>query len=345
MNHILDKTLQELSEYMVSIGEPAYRGKQIYQWIFHKRIQSFEQMTNVSKKLREKLEQDFVLHTFRHEDQLVSHECATRKYLFRTHDGHYIESVLIPDGERKTLCISSQVGCSLGCAFCATGMMGYYRNLTAGEILEQIIQAEYLSGERITNIVFMGMGEPFLNFPRVIQAAQVMADPEGFAIRRRRITISTSGIVPKIRQLADENQPVGLAVSLHAPNQQIREQLMPIAKKYSYDELMESIRYYTRKTRKRVTFEYILIEGINDEEKHARELIGRLAGIPSKINLIPYNDVGAGFRAPDETRINRFIQVLLSSPVTVTLRKSRGHDIQAACGQLSTRYMMEHRDD
>ncbi|GAB4183976.1 MAG: bifunctional tRNA (adenosine(37)-C2)-methyltransferase TrmG/ribosomal RNA large subunit methyltransferase RlmN [Calditrichia bacterium] len=339
MKHILDYTEQQLVDFFTSIDEKSFRAKQTYKWIFHKKVSDFDEMTNLSKELRQFLKENFLLRALENQKNLMSNECDTSKYLFKTIDGHFIETVLIPEKDRRTLCISSQVGCSLACSFCATGRMGYFRNLTMGEIIEQIIQTEILSGEKITNIVFMGMGEPFLNYPRVMEAASIMSDPEGLALRKSRITISTSGIVPKIIQMADEKRPYGLALSLHAPDQETREKIMPVAKKFPLEEVMESVYYYYKQTKNRPTYEYILLDEINDSPEHAKKLKKILAKTPAKINLIPYNDVGAGFRAPSNEKIDRFIQVLLDSPITVTLRKSRGSDIQAACGQLSTTYM------
>jgi 23S rRNA (adenine2503-C2)-methyltransferase len=343
--HILDLPIDQLLETVTEMGLEKYRARQIYQWLYNKKVQSFDSMTNLSKEVRRTLSEQYDLFVLEPVRNLKSNECDTSKYLFKTRDGHYIESVLIPEKDRRTLCISSQVGCSLDCKFCATGMMGFYRNLTAGEIIEQVIRSEAIAGEKITNIVFMGMGEPFLNYDRVMNVCRVLADPEGMAIKRRRITISTSGIIPKIIQLAEENHPVGLAISLHAPNQEIREQIMPIARKFPFNELMESIYYYYQKTKRRPTYEYILIRGLNDQVEHAKILRKILSRTPAKINLIPYNDVGAGFQASTPEQIDRFIRILLDSPITVTLRKSRGSDIQAACGQLSTKYMMKQESE
>ncbi len=337
----LDKAA--LREQMVAIGEPAFRGDQLYKWLYNKQVDSFEAMSNLPKSLRQQLGEHFSLSTL----TLVAREVSadgTEKYLWELQDGHRIESVLIPEERRTTLCISSQVGCALACAFCATGKMGFLRNLTTGEIVEQVLAAQRLSQHRITNVVFMGMGEPFLNYKRVIQAARILGDPEGVAIANRRITISTSGIVPAIRQFARDKEPYGLAISLHSPFQTIREQIMPIAEKFHLRELLDSAREYVQQWRhKRITFEYVLLNGVNDRPEDARELIRLLSPLRAKLNLIPYNDCDLGFEAPGEERIQRFLEPLMRAPFTVTVRKNRGNDISAACGQLYVKTAQKER--
>ena len=337
----LDKAA--LREQMIAIGEPAFRGDQLYKWLYNKQVDTFEAMSNLPKGLREQLAQQFSLSTL----QLLAREISadgTEKYLWQLQDGHRIESVLIPEERRTTLCISSQVGCALACTFCATGKMGFLRNLSSGEIIEQVLAAQRLSKHRITNVVFMGMGEPFLNYKRVIQAARILGDPEGVAIANRRITISTSGIVPAIRQFAQDKEPYGLAISLHSPFQNIREQIMPIAEKFHLRELLESAREYIQQWRhKRITFEYVLLKGINDRPEDARELIRLLSPLRAKLNLIPYNDCDLGFEAPEAERIQRFLEPLMRAPFTVTVRKNRGNDISAACGQLYVKTAQKER--
>ncbi len=340
---IVGYSRSQLRELLTRMGQPAFRGDQIYKWLYNKQVDTFDAMTNLPRSLREALADQFQLSSLR----LVTREVSldgTEKYLWELHDGHRIESVLIPEDRRTTLCISSQVGCALACAFCATGKMGFLRNLTTGEIVEQVLAAQRMSSHKITNVVFMGMGEPFLNYKRVIQAAQIMGDPEGIAIANRRITISTSGIVPAIRQFAEEKQPYGLAISLHSPFQNIRQQIMPIAEKFHLSELLESAREYVSQWRhKRITFEYVLLSGVNDRPEDARELIRLLSPLRAKLNLIPYNDCDLGFQAPNDDRLNRFLEPLMRAPFTVTVRKNRGNDISAACGQLYVKTMEGER--
>jgi len=333
----------QLAEILAEFKEPAFRALQIYKWLHHHNVDSFEEMTNIPKGLRHVLSEKYRIKTFELSRRESSAD-GTEKFLWKLWDCKYIESVLIPDGDRNTLCISSQVGCSLGCHFCATGLMGLIRNLTVGEIVEQILQVNALTGKKITNVVFMGMGEPFMNYPRVIQASKIMADPEGMAIAGRRITISTSGIVPRIYDFADQNHPFGLAISLHAPEQTLREQLMPIAKKFPLEELIKVARYYLSKhKRRRITFEYVVLEGVNDSLETATKLIKLLSGLRCKLNIIPYNDTALGYHAPSGERLQTFVSELMKAPFTVTVRKSRGQDIAAACGQLFVEATAETR--
>lgn len=326
---------EQINELLAPFGEPAFRGKQIYKWIHHQNVDSFDEMTNLTKQLRQTLKEHFVLKTFKLASRQVATD-GTEKYLFRLPDNRHIESVLIPEEKRNTICISSQVGCSLGCKFCATGQMGLLRNLTSGEIVEQVLQVRQHSGHRITNVVFMGMGEPFMNYPRAVQASRILSDPEGGAIAARRITFSTSGIVPKIYQFTDDELPFGLAISLHAPNQRVRESIMPLAHKFPLDDLMKSVYYYMKaKKRHRVTFEYVLLNGVNDSEEHARELISLLSPIRCKLNVIPCNQNYLGFNPPPPERLEKFVAVLMKAPFTVTVRRNRGEEITAACGQLA----------
>jgi 23S rRNA (adenine2503-C2)-methyltransferase len=327
----------ELSELLHSWDQPEYRAKQIYKWIHHQNVDGFDEMTNLSKSLRNRLSENFRLKTLSLHQREIAAD-GTEKYLWKLYDDRFIESVLIPETRRNTICISSQVGCSLGCKFCATGTMGLIRNLTTGEIVEQVLQIKKLSKHRITNVVFMGMGEPFMNYHRSVQAAQILGDPEGLAIAGKRITISTSGVAPKIIQYADEKLPFGLAISLHAPTQELRESIMPIAKKFPLDELLESAKYYTSaKKRNRITFEYVLLHGINDSVQQAKELIKLLSPLRCKLNLIPCNQNDLGYVPPSDEEVNRFAQNLMQAPFAITVRKNRGEDITAACGQLAVK--------
>lgn len=327
----------ELSELLHSWDQPEYRTNQIYKWLHHQNVDGFDEMTNLSKSLRNRLSENFRLKTLLLHQREIAAD-GTEKYLWKLYDDRFIESVLIPETRRNTICISSQVGCSLGCKFCATGTMGLIRNLTTGEIVEQVLQIKKLSKHRITNVVFMGMGEPFMNYHRSVQAAQILGDPEGLAIAGKRITISTSGVAPKIIQYADEKLPFGLAISLHAPTQELRESIMPIAKKFPLDELLESAKYYTSaKKRNRITFEYVLLHGINDSVQQAKELIKLLSPLRCKLNLIPCNQNDLGYVPPSDEEVNRFAQTLMQAPFAITVRKNRGEDITAACGQLAVK--------
>jgi len=335
MQSLLGLTKTEISEILKPFQQPAYRADQIFKWIHHHNIDSFEEMSNISKEFRRLLTEHFFIKTLHLAEKKIATD-GTEKYLWKLSDGKYVESVLIPEKRRNTLCISSQVGCSLGCHFCATGTMGLLRNLTPGEIVEQVLRVNQLSQNRITNVVFMGMGEPFMNYPRVIQACKILGDPEGAAIATKRITISTSGVVPKIFQYTDDKLPYGLAVSLHAPDQALREKIMPIAHKFPLDSLMDSIRYYMKaKKRNRITFEYVLLHGINDTPSEARQLISLLSPIRCKLNLIPCNQNYLGFNPPSAEALEEFVTMMMKAPFTVTVRKNRGEDITAACGQLA----------
>jgi 23S rRNA (adenine2503-C2)-methyltransferase len=266
---------------------------------------------------------------------------GTRKYLFGLHDGHFIESVLIPDPPRYTLCVSSQVGCALGCKFCLTGALGFKRNLNAAEIVDQIcrVQEDLESSKRITNLVFMGMGEPLANYEAVLRAIKVLIDPNGLAFSHRRITLSTAGLVPQLYRLGQDS-PVNLAISLHAPDDNLRSQIMPINRTYSLSKLMAACRDYPLPPRKRITFEYILMEGVNDHPRQAKELVKLLQGVKAKINLIPFNPhPGSPFKKPSEEGILAFQDVLQRAQLTAIIRQSRGADIGAACGQLAAKYL------
>ncbi|MFZ0390923.1 MAG: 23S rRNA (adenine(2503)-C(2))-methyltransferase RlmN [Calditrichia bacterium] len=326
---------QEIAGLLQPLNLASYRADQIYKWIHFKNIDSFEEMTNLPLQLRRKLNEYFSLKTLRLDRQEVSAD-GTEKYLWLLPDGRRIESVFIPENRRNTVCISSQVGCSLGCRFCATGSMGLVRNLSSGEIVEQVLQIKRISRHPVTNIVFMGMGEPFMNYSRTINAAKILGDSEGVAIANKRITISTSGVVPKINQFTDEALPFGLAISLHAPNQELRRQIMPIADKFPLPELMESVYYYMRAgKRNRVTFEYVLLEGVNDSPAEARQLISLLSPVRCKLNIIPCNQNDLGYRAPSPERMEQFTSAIMKAPFAVTIRKNRGEDILGACGQLA----------
>jgi 23S rRNA (adenine2503-C2)-methyltransferase len=332
---LIGKRADEIAFILGNLGEPGYRARQIYQWIHHHNVDSFEEITSISKSLRQTLFDNFLLHTLTMVKQQTAGD-GTIKFLWRLPDDRHIESVLIPELKRNTICISSQVGCPLDCHFCATGNMGLVRNLSPGEIVDQVLSIKKLTNLIITNVVFMGMGEPFLNYARSIKACKILGDPEGVGIAQNKITISTSGIIPKIYQYTEEKNPYNLAISLHAPNQEIRQKIMPIAFKFPLPELMESIRYYTNvHKRNRVTFEYVLLHGVNDSAKEAKELISLLSPIRCKLNIIPCNKNNLGFKSPSNLHLEKFMAILTHAPFAVTLRKNRGEDITAACGQLA----------
>jgi 23S rRNA (adenine2503-C2)-methyltransferase len=331
---IIELSDEELIHYVESKNQPKYRVDQIVKGMFHQKYKSFNEFSDISKEFRMQLEKDFSLRTFKLIDKIVSEKDGTTKFLWRLQDGKKIESVIIYDRDRVTFCISSQVGCPLDCQFCATGKMGLLRNLSISEIIEQVLQMLTFTENRLTNIVFMGMGEPLLNFENVIKAADLLTDSQGIALGNRRITISTSGIAKNIRRLADENIPYALAVSLNAVNQEMRESIMPIAKKYHLETLLAAVKYYVQKTKKTVTFEYVLMKNINDSLHHAKELIKITHGIKSKINVIPCNSDDPKYQPPSEEKIAEFDYFVNKKQKTVTVRNRKGWDIKAACGQL-----------
>lgn len=324
------------------MNEPSYRANQIATWIYRKRVSSFDSMSDLPQRLRE-----FLKDKFAYSDlevvRMLGGKDATRKFLFRLSDGNLIESVLIPASpalygsrsDRRTICVSTQVGCAYGCKFCASGLDGWKRNLSADEIVDQIITVEREAGERIDNIVFMGMGEPLANFENLLQAIRILNAPWGIGIGARHITVSTSGLVPQIRKLADQPLQIRLAVSLHGATDEVRSQIMPINRKYNVEALFDACRYYNSRRKQRITFEYILIANVNDTVDQARALAKRAYDLEAKVNLIPYNTVeGLGWIRPPRPQQESFLAVLRSAGVPATLRREKGHDIAAACGQL-----------
>ncbi|MCJ7497444.1 MAG: 23S rRNA (adenine(2503)-C(2))-methyltransferase RlmN [candidate division Zixibacteria bacterium] len=329
--------IEELEGILDKLGEKKYKSKQIAKWIYNKGVSDFEQMTDLSKELRRKLAEIAFIDKLKLIKKQTSRIDQTEKFLFELSDGKKIETVLMREKERVTLCISTQAGCALNCIFCATGSMGFERNLSAGEIVDQIICAkEYLKeNEKITNLVIMGMGEPLLNHENTLKAIRMIRSELGLSISAKRVTLSTAGIVPQIYKLADEGLRIKLALSLNAPDDKLRKKLMPITKKYPLSEVLEALKYYAEKTDTRITFEYVLIKDINDSKEQALELAKLVRGIPCKINLIPYNPVkNCPFEKPDEETLQKFRDILYPRAPAVTLRKSKGEDIQAACGQL-----------
>lgn len=333
---------EELVAELSSWGEPRYRASQILDWVFQKRAVSFDAMTSLSKSLRAKLEGAHPLHTMRIAKVQGARD-ATQKFLFKLHDGRYVESVLIPasrstlgeQSDRRTICVSSQVGCAYDCKFCASGLAGFTRNLRADEIVEQILQVEAHSGERIDNIVFMGMGEPLANFTQLARAIRIIQADWGIGIGARHITVSTSGLAPQIKMLADFPLPVRLAISFHGATDEVRSRIMPVNEKYPIDVLFEALKYFRDRKKQKITLEYILIENINDQPEHAVALARRAKSINAKVNLIPYNTVdGLAWTRPSEPAQDAFLHILENAGVPATIRREKGHDIDAACGQL-----------
>lgn len=331
-----DYSLDELEAYFSSLGEKSFRARQVFQWMWQKGATSFSEMTNISKSLIQKLENIATLASTEVVYISRSEATETRKFLFRLKDGKTVEAVLIPEESRVTVCLSSQVGCGLDCDFCATGKMGLSRNLSAGEITDQLRQVVAVSSRPVTNIVFMGMGEPFHNYSEALKAADIMHDELGYGIGARRITLSTSGLVPQIRQFADENRRYKLAVSLNATTDEQRNVLMPVNKKWNISSLIEACKYYTEKTHNMLTFEYVLMAGINDTTTDARRLIQIARQVFCKVNVIPYNDIHGTYRRPADAKIEAFLHELSRGEFPLTVRWSRGEDIDAACGQLAT---------
>ncbi len=335
---IKNYTLPELELWVESIGEARFRARQLYRHLYTRGIREWDECSDLSKLFRVQLEVGTLLHAVQIAEKQEAADGVV-KYLFELGDQHFIEAVLIPDPPRCTLCISSQVGCSFKCRFCLTGALGFKRNLNTAEIVDQVCEVQRDQGtrRRITNIVFMGMGEPLANYEAVIKAIQIMIDPNGMAFSHRRITLSTAGLVPQLRRLGQDS-PVNLAISLHAPDDALRNELMPINRTYPLAELLAACRDYPLAPRKRITFEYILLEGVNDSLKQARELVRILSGVRAKVNLIPFNPMGPefdlGYQKPSEERILAFQEVLQKAQFTTIIRQSRGADIGAACGQL-----------
>ncbi len=327
---------------MAEMGEPSFRAKQVIEWTYAKRAQSIEAMSNLSKSLRQTLAERFVTRTMQITTVTGSKD-TTQKFLLKLQDGRFVETVLIPANpalygeasDRHTLCVSSQVGCAYDCKFCASGLAGFTRNLTTAEIVEQIVQVEAHSGERVDNLVFMGMGEPLANYSQVIKAIEILNAEWGIGIGARHMTVSTSGLAPQIRKLADFPLQIRLAISLHGASDEVRDKIMPVNKKHRLDELFDALAYWRSKRKQHITFEYILIKDVNDGLDQAHRLAKRAKGLDAKVNLIPYNTVdGLPWERPSEEHQDDFRDVLLNAGVKATLRREKGHDIAAACGQL-----------
>jgi 23S rRNA (adenine2503-C2)-methyltransferase len=331
-----------LEVYFESIGEKKFRATQVMKWIHQLGVVDYQEMNNLSKDLRNQLSETSCVKNLEVAKDLLSKD-GTRKWLLRLPDGNLIEAVFIPEDDRGTLCVSSQVGCALDCSFCSTGRQGFNRNLSAAEIISQVWLASHLleeekrPGRKITNVVMMGMGEPLLNFDNVVSAIRIMMDDFAYGLSKRRVTVSTAGVVPAMDRLGD-TLDMRLAVSLHATNDELRNDLVPVNKKYPLNELIAACKRFIDKqnARSRITFEYVLLDGVNDKPEHARELIKLLKGIPTLMNLIPFNPFeGSGYKTSSKQAIARFSEILHKAGMTTVVRKTRGEDIDAACGQLA----------
>jgi len=334
--------LGDLEAAFTAMDQHAYRARQVLHWLYGRRAGSFAAMTDLPAALRSQLEERFAFSNLAIVRKLGSKD-TTQKFLFQLADGALIESVLIPASpalygsasDRRTLCLSTQVGCAYGCKFCASGLDGWNRNLEAGEIVDQILRVEESSGERINNIVFMGMGEPLANFAALMRAIGIINAPWGIGLGARHITLSTSGLAPQIRMLADQPLQIRLAVSLHAATDEVRQQIMPVNRKYNLQTLLEACAFYQERKKQRISFEYILIRDLNDGEEQARELARHAGRLRAKVNLIPYNKVeGLPWERPPLQRQEEFLGILKRAGVAATIRREKGHDIDAACGQL-----------
>lgn len=339
MKNIYDLTLDDLKKYFISIGLKPFRAIQVYEWLYRFHVRSFDLMTNIKKEVIEHLKQDFEIKLY----EVVDHQKSadgTEKFLFRLQDGNLIESVLMRHNYGTSICVTSEVGCNMGCAFCASGMKKKLRNISAGEMVLQLESVYEVIKEKISHIVVMGIGEPFDNYQNVINFLHIVNEPHGLEIGSRHISVSTCGLVPMIYEYAKEDLQSNLAISLHAPNNEIRDQIMPINKAYRIEELVKAISDYIIATNRRVTIEYILIDGLNDSIKCANELVDLLHGLNVYINLIPYNEVKEKpFKRSKKEQMRKFYDTLKKRSMNVTLRLEQGADIDAACGQLRSKHM------
>lgn len=336
-------TYEELEAYITEQGFPRFRAGQIYQWIHQKLVRKPEEMSNLPKSMRELLAQDWI--GVEEETRLTSRTDGTNKFLFRLWDGNLIESVWMPYRHGNSVCISSQVGCRMGCRFCASTIDGMVRNLTASEMLDQVYAMQSIMGERVSNVVVMGSGEPLDNYENLIRFLRLLSSEKGLHISQRNITVSSCGLVPEIYRLADEELQITFALSLHAATDEERQELMPIAKRYSLQEVLEACRYYFEQTGRRVTYEYSLVKGINDTAEQAKRLCHLLKNqAPCHVNLIPVNPVKErDFRRADDKSIQNFKYILENNQINVTIRRGMGSDIDAACGQLRRNYIRKYR--
>ena len=346
MKDLKSLNLEQLTEELLNIGEKKFRAKQIYSWIHEKLVDSFDEMTNLSKDLREKLKANYTLNSLEAVAVQTSKIDGTQKYLFRLQDGHVVESVLMRYHHGNSVCISSQVGCLMGCRFCASTIGGKVRDLYPSEMLGQIYKIQKLSGERVHNVVVMGTGEPLDNYDNLVQFIKMLTDENGLNISQRNLTVSTCGIVPKIRQLAEEKFQMTLALSLHATTQEKRKQLMPIANKYDLKEVLDACHDYYEQTGRRITFEYSLVGGVNDTKQDTEELTKLIGKFPCHVNLIPVNPIKErDFVQPNKQECQAFRNKLEKNGINVTIRREMGRDIDGACGQLRKSYLDQDKGE
>lgn len=334
MKLIYDYTQEQLIDIFLEMNEKKFRATQVFEWIYRHHVNTYDDMKNISADLRNKLASEYAIGSFPIVEKQVSND-GTIKYLFELHDGGYIEAVLMVHDYGKSLCVTSQLGCNMGCKFCASGLLKKQRDLTAGEMVNQVLSVMHDINDRVSHVVIMGTGEPFDNYDNVMNFIRIINHAKGLAIGARHITLSTCGLCDKIDMYANEGIQSNLAISLHAPSDEVRNQIMPINKKYPMDILRKTIENYIKKTNRRVTFEYILLKGVNDSLAHARQLAHYMRGLNAYVNLIPYNAVDEhGFAQSDKARVEEFKNELLRLKINATLRKEHGRDIDGACGQL-----------
>ena len=336
MNNIYNLSLTDLEEYFLSIDQKKFKGQQVFDWLYRKKVKSFDEMTNLKKEVIDKLKEDFTMNTV--SITKVERDVDVNKYLFRLKDDEKVEAVLMDHLYGNSLCVSTQVGCNMGCRFCESGRLKKIRNLETHEIIEQILLVEEECGKRISHIVVMGIGEPFDNYDNLIKFIEIVNNPKGLELGSRHITVSTCGLVPKIKEFTKLPYQVNLAISLHAPNNTIRDSIMPINKAYPIEVLMSTLKDYIKETNRRVTFEYILLDGVNDTEECALELANLVRGMNCYINLIPYNETNnISYKRSKKEHISKFYDILKKSKINVTVRREYGSNISAACGQLRSK--------
>ena len=334
--NIYGMSREKLENYFLSIGEKKFKAVQIYEWLYDKKVNSFYEMTNLKKELQEKLSNEFNFDMI--SIQKKQTDKLTSKYLFRLSDDNYVEAVLMEHDYGLSVCVSSEVGCNMGCTFCESGRLKKVRNLKSFEMVEQILLIEKDIGKRISSVVIMGIGEPLDNYENVMDFIKIINDPKGITIGARHITVSTCGIIPKIKELMNEDLQINLAISLHAPNNELRNKLMPINKTYNMCQLIETIKEYIAKTNRRVTIEYVMLNNVNDDESQALELVSLLKGMNVYVNLIPYNETNhLEYKKSDKSKVMKFYDTLKKNGINVTIRKEFGSKIDAACGQLRSK--------
>ena len=338
--NIYDYTIKQLEDYFISKGEKKFKAVQVFEWLYQKRVKSFEEMTNIKKEVISYLKKDFKINSL--EILTKQEDVDVIKYLFKLEDNNKIEAVLMKHDYGNSLCVSSQVGCNMGCKFCESGRLKKVRNLNASEMVLQLLKIEEDLNIRISHLVLMGIGEPFDNYENVIKFIDIINTPKGIALGSRHITVSTCGIIPKIKEFIKDGKQVNLAISLHASNDKLRNQLMPISKVYKLEDLMKTIKEYIKQTNRRVTFEYILLKGVNDKYENAVELSKLLKGMNCYVNLIPYNETShIEFKKSDQNTILKFYDTLKKNNIGVTIRREFGKKVSAACGQLRANYKEE----